>query len=416
MNYELELINSILETKDINEVRNISNVFYQYEHIWNFIDDYYNKYETLPTKSIVNDKFEDFDMLNVSEAPLSYYIDKAVEESLAISLRNTLKQSVDVLKENGPKAAMTFTSSQLFDLMKSTGQVTDTNIALDYMDRVSDLRQRKSENKTVLGIPTGIVPLDEIFGGWQPGDFVCLLGFTSMGKSWIGLLFAVNAWLNGYSPLIINLEMNKYQIGYRIDTILNGGIDFTNSDLTHARHIDPDHYERWAKTTFDGRPPFHVVTSDGIGSPTQNMVEAKIDQYKPDFVLLDYHLLFEDGKRGGNETERAKNLSKDFKQIALRTQTPIVDIASVTMSDGHHDRPPMLEEVAWSKQLAYDSDLVLATHRDPYTNNFQIVSRKTRRCPEFAFYLEWDLDKGQWRERYTENETGENEGSLRSEW
>ena len=61
---------------------------------------------------------------------------------------------------------------------------------------------------------------------------------------------------------------------------------------------------------------------------------------------------------------------------------------------------PALSEVAWSKQLAYDADLVLAIHRNEDSKLFEVVSRKVRRGNPFAFYLQWDLDTGKREELF----------------
>jgi hypothetical protein len=130
------------------------------------------------------------------------------------------------------------------------------------------------------------------------------------------------------------------------------------------------------------------------------MVQAKIDQYRPDIVILDYHGLFDDASGARNETEKAKNLSKAFKRMAVKNGVPIIDVAAVTMSEGHSERPPELEEVAWSKQLAYDADLVLAIQREYNSDLFQVVSRKVRRSSQFGFFLRWNLETGKWEEEW----------------
>jgi hypothetical protein len=185
-----------------------------------------------------------------------------------------------------------------------------------------------------------------------------------------------------------------------MDTILNAGEVFTNTQLNNGKGVSSDRYEGWAKEMFDGKPPFHLVTSDGIETADQHFVQSKIEQYKPDLVILDYHTLFDDANKGGSETERAKNLSKAFKRIAVRNRVPVIDVSGVTMDDGHDERPPELSEIAWSKQLSYDADMVLAVHRSVGSDIFQVVTRKTRRCAPFAFYLRWNLDSGQWKEIY----------------
>jgi replicative DNA helicase len=284
--------------------------------------------------------------------------------------------------------------------MRSTGTFNDTNIT-EWQDRAALLRERiDNPNSTTLGIPTGIDIIDENFGGWQGGDFVVVIGWTGANKSFFTRLLAVEAWKKGYSPLVISLEMDKIQEQYRIDTLLNEGKVFLNSQLMHGKDVDPDDYDQWAEEEFAGKHPFHLVTSEGIEQADQYFVQAKIQQYKPDLVILDYHTLFEDGKNGGTETERAKNLSKDFKRIALRNSIPIIDVAGVTMSEGHGERPPELQEIAWSKQLSYDADLVLAVHRQQDSEYFQAVSRKVRRGTDFAFYLKWNLDTGSWQPHF----------------
>ncbi len=193
-------------------------------------------------------------------------------------------------------------------------------------------------------------------------------------------------------------EMDKLQEEYRMDTILNAGEVFTNTQLMNGSNINLDDYEGWAEEMFEGKHPLHLVTAEGIESADQNFVQAKADQYKPPLIILDYHLLFEDAKGGGTETERAKNLSKDFKRIAVRNRCAVIDVSGVTMDKGHEERPPELSEIAWSKQLGYDADMIMAIHRPPGSHVFQVVTRKTRRCEGFAFYLDWDIDTGKWTE------------------
>jgi replicative DNA helicase len=402
LNYEVSLLNAIIDhdSMPLCLERNVQQVFEQNTDIWNYVQTYYNKYKVLPTKTIVKEHFDEFEMFKTVEAPIEYWIDEAFKESLSKSVRVNLAKSVEMLRDAGPFAAMNFLSSANNKLLRQTGVLKDTNLSQEYTERVKDFADRYHSDKSIIGIPTGIRPIDEIFGGLQAGDFIVLMGWTGSKKSWLSLLLACNAWRAGYRPLIISLEMNRFQMGYRLDTILSNGKNFTNDELTHARGLDPDDYEKWAEETFEGTPPFYLITSDGIDSANQNMVQAKVEQYQPDLVILDYHGLFEDVGGSGNETEKAKNLSKAFKKIAVKYEVPIIDIAAVTMKDGHEDRPPDLNEMAWSKQLSYDADLVLSMHSKKDSNTVQVVSQKSRRCPLFGFYLDWNLNTGEWSEKY----------------
>lgn len=403
MNYEIKLLNSIIDSAEYVEAVNsgVENVFVQYRDVWNFIVGHYDDHKKVPSKDTVKSHFSDFEFINTPE-PLNYYVDLAKKESLSFQTRQIVAKAHSLINDMGPKEALSYLMESTSKLYKYSSALKDTDLVGEWRDRYEDLLERsKNPDKQYVGIPSGIDVIDKTFGGWQEGDFIVLLGWTGVGKSFIARLFAVNAWKAGYRPMIISLEMNKKQEGQRLDTLLNNGEGyFTNTDLIKANPGIVDTYEDWAEKTFAGKHPIYLVTSEGLETADQNMVQAKIDQYQPDLVILDYHGLFDDASGARNETEKAKNLSKAFKRIAVKNNVPIIDVAAVTMADGHGDRPPELEEVAWSKQLAYDADLVLAIHREFNSDLFQVVSRKVRRATHFGFYLRWDLETGKWGEEW----------------
>lgn len=402
MNYEIRLINSIVDTGNYVLAVNggVENVFKEYKDIWNFVVSHYDIHKKVPSKETIKQHHPDFEFISTPE-PVEYYIDEAKKESLSFQTRSIVAKAHSLIAEFGPREALSYLMEETSKVYKFASSLKDTDLVGDWRERFDDLLERSKHHKTIQGIPSGIKVIDKVFGGWQPGDFVVLLGWTGVGKSFIARLFAVNAWKAGYRPMIISLEMNKQQEGQRLDTLLNNGEGhFTNTDLIKANAGIVDIYEKWADNTFKGKQSIYLITSEGVETADQNMVQAKIDQYHPDMVILDYHGLFDDSSGSKTETEKAKNLSKAFKRIAVRNSIPIIDVAAVTMSEGHSERPPELEEVAWSKQLAYDADLVLAIHREQNSDLFQVVSRKVRRATQFGFYLRWNLETGKWQEEW----------------
>jgi len=403
MNTEIELINAVLDYNSFNEAvqRGADECFQDHKEIWHFVRDFHSKYNgSLPQKKILMEKFPNEFQALVSSYPFQYYIDEAKAASLSKNIRSDLQKTITILRESGPEAALNHMMNSSHRMMKNQGMLADTDLVGDFEDRVENFAQRYGSDKHILGIPTMIEPIDEIFGGLQPGDVVTIIGWTASRKSWLAILFALNAWHEGYSPMLLSLELNKYQVGYRFDTFVNGGQGITNSDLMNARGLSPEEYAKWANDTFAGKQPFHLITSEGLETASQNVLDAKIRQYRPDLVIVDYLNLLDDAKGGGTETDRIRNISKDLKRIAVKNQVPIVVLSAVTMSDGHDDRPPLLSEVAWSKQISYDADLVLGVHTRQGSNITQVVTRKTRRCPDFAFFLNWDVNNGTWEVGY----------------
>lgn len=395
MNIEAALITKVIKERDVTRAISdkVSQCFLFYKDVWGFVQEYYFKYKSVPTLEIVKKRFPDFEESDV-DASLDFLIDEVSREYLRYKLGELITNSAEMVDEN-PREALEYIFAKASALGHQTDVVKDVDLASDYWMRVNSLRERaqvvSDSREKVLGVPSGIPQLDLLFGGWQKGDFVVLMGWTGAGKSTLATYLAVNAWRLGYKPLYFSLEMDDVQLGYRVDTILGEGA-FSNTALINARNVDPDTYEAWVKSTFPGRQPFYVVTNEGLDEINQFTVQTKIEQYNPDLVILDYHSLFDDAKKGKTETEKHRNLSKDFKRLAVRYSIPIIDIVAVTMEDGHEQRPPELNEVAWSRQLAYDADLVLSLFRSGQL--VTVEAKKSRRSELFAFKITWDFDSG----------------------
>lgn len=398
MSPETSLISHIIKTGDVVTPlsADVGKSFMVCESEWQFILEYYTKHKEAPSRDVFEAKFPKFDLVQ-TEGVIEHYIEQLHNYKARHTMQMMLTESANDLKAHGPYLTMQKMQRQLGQLGRDTHMVKDLDLVGGAESRLESLRERlelRKSGKNIIGVPSGIEVLDDAFGGWQRGDFIVVAGWTGSLKSWLALLFAINAWKEGYRVLYFSLEMSGLQIGYRMDTLLSGmsGEDFTNSGLTHATDVTYDHYKTWLGEILHDKHPFIVVTNEELDEVTQNTVQVKIEQWKPDLVILDYHGLFDDASGAMGETEKTKNLSKAFKRIAIKTGVPIIDITGVTMSGDHGERPPELQEMAWSKQLAYDSDLTLAVCK--HGDELEVVSRKTRRGRDFRFWLDWDVDKG----------------------
>jgi replicative DNA helicase len=199
--------------------------------------------------------------------------------------------------------------------------------------------------------------------------------------------------------MIVSLEMSPENMRDRIYTMLGSGM-FRASDFSRG-NINIDDFHNWAKKRFDDKNSFILVSNEGTNEVTPQTVQGKIDQHRPDLVILDYHQLFNDTKKSNSEVERNRNISREFKLLAVRNNIPVIDITAATMDDvSDQHSPPLLSQVAWSKAIEYDADMAMAVHRHPDTNIIEVVSRKNRHGTEFAFYLDWDIDRGVVKEIY----------------
>jgi replicative DNA helicase len=268
--------------------------------------------------------------------------------------------------------------------------VMDFEAAEQHYDEV---RARALANGGVPGVPTGVDFIDSAYtSGLAGGDLVIVLGWTGRAKSLFTTLVACNAHEFGGKPMIVSLEMSGEKVRDRIYTIKGSGL-FANSALTLG-DIAKDDLRSFAKR-YEEKSDFIVVSNDGVGEMTPNIIQAKIDQHKPTMLIFDYAQLGSDNANSQDMTARMRNMSKEFKALAVANNIPVILISSATPDNAAAAKtPPTIEQVAWSKQLAYDADLAFAVHKHDESDNVEIVCRKNRNGPLFTGYLIWDIDNG----------------------
>jgi hypothetical protein len=146
MNYEMRLINSIVDTGEIVVAINegVDGVFVEYKDMWNFIMQHYDKHGKTPSKDTLKAHFTDFDFVKTTE-PLPYYIDEAKTESLTMQARRVIAQAHSLLLELGPKEALAYMMENTSRLYKYSSKLKDTDLVGEWKDRVEELKKRAAD-------------------------------------------------------------------------------------------------------------------------------------------------------------------------------------------------------------------------------------------------------------------------------
>ena len=407
MNTEATLISAVCKNKDINVLlaENVDELFVSHKDVWDGLKSYYNKFRAVPEVGVLQDKFKDFEPDQKATAETAYYLDALKNEYLTARVKSILLQSGSALKEDGASRVIADMQIKLSSLSKFTNNVRDVDVT-DFESASKHFQAVKDRSAIMRGSPgilTGFQAIDKAYAtGMAPGHLIVAIGWPGRGKTWFTSYLACKAWEQGFKPMIVSLEMSPENMRDRIYTMLGSGL-FRASDLARG-DINIDDFSSWSKKRFADKNGFILVSNEGMGEVNANTVQAKIDQHKPDLVILDYHQLFSDTKRSMGATERNMNISREFKMLAMTNNIPVIDITAATMDDtSDQDGPPLLSQVAWSKAIEYDADMALAIHRYPETNLIEVVSRKNRHGQDFAFYLDWDINRGIIKELYDYN-------------
>jgi replicative DNA helicase len=397
VNTEAELISAVCKNKDISVLLadNVDEIFTSHKDIWEGLKSYYYKFRAVPEAGILQEKFNDFEPV-ATKAETGYYLEKLKNEYLTARLKSIIMHAGAALKEDAASRVLADIQGRLSNLSRYTNNVRDIDVTdIEAAEKhFLSVKERSAVMGGSPGILTGFEAIDKAYPtGMAPGHLIVAIGWPGRGKTWFTSYLACKAWEQGFRPMIISLEMSPENMRDRIYTLLGSGI-FKASDLSKG-DINIDDFKSWGKKKFDNKGSFVLVSNEGFGEVTPATVQGKIDQHKPDLVILDYHQLFNDNKRSNSEVERNRNISREFKLLAVTNNIPIIDITAATADDiSDQDDPPMMSQVAWSKAIEYDADMAMAIHRYPNTNMIEVVSRKNRHGHEFDFYLDWDINRG----------------------
>jgi replicative DNA helicase len=397
-NSEAKVISAVLKDKQMHVLlqANLDNILRTHSDVWNFIRHYFDINSAIPPESLVVEKFRDFHIIQDVGAT-KHHLDELQTEYLNDSLKDILRSAaVDVQGGNGTQA-LEHLITKTSELKKNTSairdvDVTDLDSAVAYYENVQKMKESGQ-----VGIKTGLPGFDNYLpSGIMPGQLGVFLAYPGIGKSWLALYFAVQAWKQGRSPLIISLEMSETEVRNRVFAIMGEGL-WSHRKLSNGE-VEIDMLKKWHEDKLKGKPAFHIISNDSGGEVTPSVIRGKIDQYKPDFVVVDYLQLMSPNQKSDNETVRMKNLSRELKLMAISDEVPIVAISSATPDDVKDlSSAPTLGQTAWSRQIAYDADWVMALGRATNSDIIECVFRKNRNGFMGDFLIQVDFDRGYYR-------------------
>ena len=395
MSIETKVLTAVLRDKQVHVLmqNNIGEYLVTHGDVWEFISNYVDKNGSLPPETVVVDNFRDF-IPPSAVGTTKHHFDELRTQWRDEKVREILRHAATQVQEGHPDSAIDTLISQTAELKKATSAIKDIDLvdvdsAIAHFELVQQLNERGS-----YGVKTGLPGFDAMLpSGITPGMLGVFLAYPGIGKSWLALYFAFKAWQQGKVPLVLSLEMSEAEVRNRLFTLAGEGI--WSLRKLGMGEVEIDMFKKWHAKVFSDKPPFYIVSTENEGEINPSVVKSKIDQYKPDFVVLDYLQLMMPNARTDNETVKMKNLSRELKQLARNSDLPVLAISSATPDDVTNlSQPPTLGQTAWSRQIAYDADWLIALGRDSDSDVLTGVYRKNRHGPMNEFYVQVDFDSG----------------------
>jgi replicative DNA helicase len=395
---ESKVISALLQDKQMHVLlqADVEKLLRTHGDIWDFIRKYFEINQAVPPKDLVIEKFRDF-ALDENIGSTKHHLEELQGEYLTDSLKDILRVAAGEVQSGEGNKALEELITKTSELKKNTASIRDIDVT-DLASTIAYFENVKAQRAMgITGIKTNLPGFDNYLpSGIMPGQLGVFLAYPGIGKSWMALYFAVQAWKQGKSPLIISLEMSETEVRNRVLTIMGEGI-WSHRKISNGE-IELDMLKKWYDIEMTGKPEFHIVSNDSGGDINPSVLRGKIDQYRPDFIIVDYLQLMSPNQKSENEVVRMKNLSRELKLLAIGEEVPIIAISSATPDDVNDlSGVPTLGQTAWSRQIAYDADWVLALGRATNSDIIECAFRKNRNGFMGDFFVQADFDKGYYR-------------------
>jgi replicative DNA helicase len=235
-------------------------------------------------------------------------------------------------------------------------------------------QQLSTEGRSLTGTPSGFSDLDEITGGFQPGNLVIVAARPSMGKSALVTNIAENVALDHERPrpvALFSLEMSEPELAQRF---VASQASIKGDDLRKGRLRDERKWRRVLETAgrYDTSPLF-VDDSSDIGILEVRAKARRLHQQTRDeygglgLIIVDYLQLLRTDARIDNRVQAIGEISRGLKILARELEVPVIALSQLSRGvESRTDKRPMLSDLRESGQIEQDADLVVFIYRDEY--------------------------------------------------
>ena len=224
-----------------------------------------------------------------------------------------------------------------------------------------------SDNKSgITGVPTGLIDLDQMTAGLQPGDLIIVAGRPSMGKTALALNFAEYVAMDiGMPVAIFSMEMSGMQLAARV----LGSIARVDQHKMRTARLSDEEWQRLSHAM--GRLHEAPVFIDE--TPALNALELRARARrlkrqcgKLGLLMVDYLQLMSATTHGQeNRATEISEISRSLKALAKELDVPVIALSQLSRAvEQRNDRRPMMSDLRESGAIEQDADVILFIYRD----------------------------------------------------
>ena len=276
---------------------------------------------------------------------------------------------------------------------------------------IHDLDEHSRDTSGKYVLTTGFDALDNLTGGWEPGELVAVGSRAAMGKTSLLLSMIKNIRQKSIHPIgFISLELSNAQLAKRI---LSAEAEIPISKIKKAklkiadwdRIFDNATLSRKSKIYIADNPKFSM---DGIKSAAAEMV----DKYGIRILFIDYLQLIDSVRSRINKVQAVSTVIRKLKLMARELNLVIIFASQLnrTAELRSGNMRPRLCDLKDSGAIEEDSDKVILLFRPDFYDIFEdergnstvglaeLIIAKNRTGPTGSVFLRFDSKFGRFSE------------------
>ena len=313
-------------------------------------------------------------------------MEKALLRNLITLSHHIAKEAYDANKEVSD--ILDNVEQSIFNITQNRLKGGFTQINPILLEALEKLEQTRSKGGTVIGVPSGLLDLDDITSGFQDGDLIIVAGRPGMGKTSLALSMLRNAALDYKIGVgMFSLEMSNSQLAMRL-LCSEARVD---SHFVRTGKLPPKLWKNLGISA--GELEEAPIFLDDTPALTVLELRAKARRLKAEknvgMIVVDYLQLMQGPKSIESRQQEISVISRSLKALAKELDIPIIALSQLSRAvEQRADRKPQLSDLRESGAIEQDADVVIFLYRpwiysqdDDDDGRAEIIISKQRNGP-----------------------------------
>lgn len=355
-----------------------------------FIKDFVEKYASLPSIKILNEKFG---TLEVPSAKSAFYYDQLREHYLYRLMNKGLYDCNDLVKEKKFDKLIDHLQKLIVQGHKVLNQLEITDFGEEaYSILLSNYHKQSIQGR----IDFGWEFLDGPLGGMLPGDFISIVGRPMMGKSYLSAYIANNAWWKQKkNVLLVSMEMLALPLMQRLIAIHTGlPIDDIKTGTLPNFPINLEEKFKQSLLEMHGYKSRLIIVNGNLAA-TPVEIFSLASNYSPDLIIIDGAYLLKHENRKLDRFSRVAENAELLKQLTTKAEIPVLCSYQFNReSTKKKNNSEEIEDIGYSDVIGQISSISLGVLEEDSVSGLirkVIKLMKMREQPKGSFKINWDF-------------------------